>query len=84
MLNQLLAVIAPILICAGLGFAWARRGHEYPVDFVTRAVMNIGAPCLIISALRYGREPGEVAGMVVMSTLISFALLPLIVAFVLS
>ena len=50
MLNQLLAVIAPILICAGLGFAWARRGHEYPVEFVTRAVMNIGAPCLIISA----------------------------------
>jgi len=35
-------------------------------------------------AMRYGREPGKVASMVVMSTLISFALLPLIVAFVLS
>jgi len=50
MLLELLAVIAPILICAGLGYAWARRGYDYPVEFVTRAVMNIGAPCLIISS----------------------------------
>jgi predicted permease len=46
--NELFAVIAPILICAGLGYGWARWGLEYPVDFVTRLVMNIGAPCLIL------------------------------------
>ena len=50
MLQQLIAIIAPILICAGLGYAWARRGIDYPVEFVTRAVMNIGAPCLIIAS----------------------------------
>ena len=50
MLNELFAVIAPILICAGLGFVWARKGFDYPVEFVTRAVMNIGAPCLIIAS----------------------------------
>lgn len=50
MLNELFAVIAPILICAGLGYVWARKGIDYPVDFVTRLVMNIGAPCLILSS----------------------------------
>ena len=50
MFNQLFAVIAPILICAGLGYAWARHGVQYPVEFVTRLVMNIGAPCLILAA----------------------------------
>lgn len=50
MFNQLFAIIAPILICAGLGYAWARRGIQYPVDFVTRIVMNIGAPCLILAS----------------------------------
>lgn len=50
MFNELFAVIAPILICAGVGYAWARKGVDYPVDFVTRLVMNIGAPCLIVSS----------------------------------
>jgi len=48
--NELFSIIAPILICAGLGFAWARKGLDYPVEFVTRAVMYIGAPCLIVSS----------------------------------
>ena len=50
MFSELFAVIAPILICAGLGYGWARMGIDYPVEFVTRLVMNIGAPCLILSA----------------------------------
>jgi predicted permease len=48
--NELFSIISPILICAGLGFAWARKGLDYPVEFVTRAVMYIGAPCLIVSS----------------------------------
>lgn len=50
MFNELFAVIAPILICAGLGYGWARRGLDYPVEFITRLIMNIGAPCLIVSS----------------------------------
>lgn len=62
MTGELFAIIAPILICAGLGYAWAVKGPEYPVDFVTRAVMNIGAPCLIISSFsRSGIEVGRLA-----------------------
>ena len=62
MLNELFAVIAPILICAGIGYAWARKGVDYPVDFVTRLVMNIGAPCLIVSSFsKSGINIGKMA-----------------------
>jgi predicted permease len=62
MFNELFAVIAPILICAGIGYAWARKGVDYPVDFVTRLVMNIGAPCLIVSSFsKAGIDIGKMA-----------------------
>lgn len=51
MLSELFAIIAPIFICAGLGFIWSRSGTPYPADFVARAVMNIGAPCLVVASL---------------------------------
>lgn len=62
MFNELFAIIAPIIFCAGLGFGWARMGIDYPVDFVTRLVMNIGAPCLILSSFsRAGIDIGKMA-----------------------
>ena len=61
MINELFAVIAPILFCAGLGYGWARGGFDYPVEFITRMVMNIGAPCLIISA--FGSADVDIAKM---------------------
>ena len=62
MFSELFAVIAPILICAGLGYGWARMGIDYPVEFVTRLVMNIGAPCLILSAFnKAGIDIGKMA-----------------------
>jgi predicted permease len=62
MFNELFAVIAPILICAGLGYGWVRKGIDYPVDFVTRLVMNIGAPCLILSSFNNaGIDIGKMA-----------------------
>ena len=62
MFNELFAVIAPILICSGLGYVWAWKGLDYPVDFVTRLVMNIGAPCLIVSSFsKTGIDIGKMA-----------------------
>jgi malate permease and related proteins len=44
---ELAAVIAPVAICGGLGFLWARRGEPFPADFVTRLVTLIGTPALV-------------------------------------
>jgi predicted permease len=78
MYNEIISVISPILICAGLGYAWARRGLDYPVEFVTRAVMNIGAPCLIVSSFsKAGIDIGkmaEIAGAAVVILLMMLAI----------
>lgn len=51
MLAELFAVMAPVLAGAGLGFGWVRLGHDFPVDFVTRLVFNIGTPSLVLASL---------------------------------
>jgi len=51
MLAELFAVMAPIFIVAGVGYGWVRFGHVYPTDFVTRLILNIGTPCLVLSTL---------------------------------
>lgn len=51
MITQIFAVIAPVLICAVIGFIWARRGHAYDSQFVSNLVFNIGAPCLVVSSI---------------------------------
>lgn len=51
MLVELFAVMAPVLIVAGIGYGWARSGQPYPTDFVTRLVLNISTPCLVLSTL---------------------------------
>lgn len=76
MFNELFAVIAPILICAGLGYSWARRDIDYPVEFVTRLVMNIGAPCLILSSFsNAGIDIGKMAGVSVAALVILLIML---------
>ncbi len=51
MLTEIFTIIAPIFLCASLGVLWARSGTPYDSAFVTRVVMNIGMPCLVLSSL---------------------------------
>jgi len=51
MIAELFTIIAPVFICAAVGFTWARLGVNYDSAFVTRIVMFIGMPCLVVSGL---------------------------------
>ncbi len=51
MVLELLSILAPVFVCAALGFGWARSGRPYDQEFVTTLIMNFGAPCLIFSQL---------------------------------
>ena len=51
MFNSLLSTMAPVFICIVIGYVWQYRGLKYDQQFVTRLVMNVGAPCLIVSAM---------------------------------
>jgi predicted permease len=40
-----------VLICALLGYGWARSGLPFEREFLTRIIMNIGSPCLILNGI---------------------------------
>ena len=48
---QVLEIIAPVFVIAGIGVAWVAMGWEYHVQFVTRLTMTLAAPCLIFTSL---------------------------------
>ena len=49
--TQLIPIIVPVLICALLGYGWARSGLPFEREFLTRIIMNIGSPCLILNGI---------------------------------
>ena len=51
MLLRLLTIVSPLLISAAIGYVWARTGRPFDTQFVTRLVLAVGAPFLIVSSL---------------------------------
>ncbi|WP_430462923.1 AEC family transporter [Thalassolituus sp. LLYu03] len=51
MITEITAIMAPVLTCAAIGFFWARQGHAFDPEFVSRLVLNVGAPALMLSVL---------------------------------
>lgn len=51
MLANIATVIAPLFICAGIGFLWGRHDRPFDSSMVTTLSMNLGMPCLIFSTL---------------------------------
>ena len=49
--EQLIPFITPVAICALAGFVWARAGWNFDREFVTRMIMNIGAPALVLDGI---------------------------------
>ena len=52
-------VMAPVLIAITIGYCWGRSRVPYAAEFVTRAVMNIGAPCLVVSVISRSEISGS-------------------------
>lgn len=50
-LAQVFEVTAPVVLIAASGYVWARRGFEFPVDFITRLMMSVCLPALVFVAL---------------------------------
>ena len=78
MFVELFAVMAPVLIVAGIGYAWARSGQPYPTDFVTRLVLNVSTPCLVLSTLSRAEVDLGVFGQMALACVIISALMALI------
>lgn len=51
MITEIFPVMAPVLVCAAIGYFWARQGYHFDPDFVSRLVLHVGAPALMLSVL---------------------------------
>ena len=49
--SDMFAIIAPVFICAVIGYGWARRGMPFDNEFTTTLSSNIAMPCLIMATL---------------------------------
>jgi malate permease and related proteins len=71
--SELFAIIVPVLICAAIGFIWARNGRAFETEFVTNLVTMVGTPCLIASTLTSLEIPLPALGEVAVASLAATA-----------
>jgi len=60
MIAELAGVLMPVFAIGLLGYGWRKAGVPFEREFVTRLVMNIAGPCLIIDSLSNLSLPLEV------------------------
>jgi hypothetical protein len=69
MLQEVLTVVTPVFVIAGIGFVWIKRGQPFDNDTVSSLVMYIGSPCLIFSSLTSNPPDLQVLAQIAMSAL---------------
>ncbi len=55
MINDIVAIIAPVLVIVLIGYLWQRRGLPFDNEMVTLLVINIGTPCLLLNSILINR-----------------------------
>jgi len=73
MYATLVPVVAPIFICAGLGWLWVRLGRPFDTGVVTTLATHIGTPCLVFSSLVRISVPPEALVEMGLATLAALA-----------
>jgi malate permease and related proteins len=51
MYDQLIPIIAPVLVCTAVGYVWALLKLPMDREFMTLVIMNVGTPCLILQGI---------------------------------
>lgn len=77
MLSELIAIMAPIVISVGIGFIWGKSGADYPANFISRIVMNVGTPAMIVGSMARVDIDPTVIGEVMLATALAMLLMGL-------
>jgi len=59
MYAELAAILLPVLALAGIGYGWRLTGVPFDREFVTRLILNVSGPCLIVDSLSRLDAPGD-------------------------
>jgi len=62
MIYNIFTIIAPVAVCIAAGYLWSRTGKGYDTTFVTRLIMNLGAPFLVLSSFQEARPSLDAIG----------------------
>lgn len=73
LLAEIFSVIAPLVVLAGSGWVWAKRGKPYQVDQVSLLVTNFGTPCLVIHSLLVAEIDRAMIGTMAFATFVALA-----------
>jgi len=50
-IGQLTSILLPVFALAGVGYGWRRLGVPFEREFVTRVILNVSGPCLVVDSL---------------------------------
>ena len=75
MYAQIFSIVAPILFISLLGYGWSRVKLPYDGKFVSRIVMDVGTPCLILSTMQRAEIPNDSITLLCTITLAGLAIL---------
>lgn len=51
MIEKLVSIVAPVFICAAIGYAWAKSGRRYDIEIITVLATSISLPALVFTTL---------------------------------
>jgi hypothetical protein len=51
LIDELGGILLPVFTLAFVGYLWRRLGFPFEREFVTRVIMNVSGPCLIVDSL---------------------------------
>jgi malate permease and related proteins len=73
---EVAAVLAPVFVMAGIGYAWRLTGAPFDMAFVTRLIMYVAGPCLVFTSLSRLALPlaqfwGMVGAMIVVTLVVA-------------
>jgi len=83
LIAEVAAVLLPVFSIATLGYVWRRTGAAFDLAFVTRLIMNVAGPCLVLESLSRLNLPlpeffamvGAAIAIMIGTALVAFALL---------
>jgi len=77
-IGDLLAVVAPVFICVGIGLLWGYLRKPFDNEIITSLVYNVGAPCLIIATFAKVKISSAALGELALAGVLCYAAFALI------
>ncbi|MEM9781568.1 MAG: AEC family transporter [Pseudomonadota bacterium] len=74
MTYELFGIVAPVIILAGAGYAWAWAGWPFDLEFITRLSLSFSVPCLIFATLVEADISPEAFRDIALASLAAYAL----------